>query len=153
MMTVDHSLALDPTVQAAASKTRHRCLLGAALVVVILSFALEVQPGERVALSGLPNFPLPHACYSRTLFGVKCPGCGLTRSFVHLAHGDWQASWQVHQLGWLLAVIVLFQVPYRIALLVGSERWAFSPRFLAWFSTGVIGLLLANWVWQVLMGG
>jgi len=122
-------------------------------MILVVSLALEVQSGERIALRGLSDYPFPPTCYSRTLFGVKCPGCGLTRSFIHLAHGEWRAAWQMHRLGWLLAAIVLFQVPYRIALLAGGERWAFGPRFLTWFSSTVIGLLLANWIWQMLAVG
>lgn len=138
--------------QTAAPRTRHTLLLGAALVIVILSLVLEVRPGERVALRGFSDYPLPHTCYSRTLFGVKCPGCGLTRSFIHLAHGDWRASRQVQPVGWLLAAIVLFQLPYRIVLLAGGERWAFGRPFVACFSTAVLGLMLANWVWQLFAG-
>jgi hypothetical protein len=152
-MTIDPPLSLGPAAPSAASKARHAWLLGAAVAIVIMSLALEVRPGERIALAGFSDYPLPHTCYSRTLFGVRCPGCGLTRSFIHLAHGDWRASWQVHPVGWLLAAIVLFQFPYRIALLAGGERWALGPRFAACFSSAVIGLLLANWVWQLLAGG
>jgi hypothetical protein len=152
-MTTAQPLSPGPAAPSAASKARHAWLLGAALVIVIASLVLEVRPGERIALAGFSDYPLPHTCYSRTLFGVRCPGCGLTRSFIYLAHGDWRASWQVHPVGWLLAAIVLFQVPYRIALLGGAERWALSPRFAAFLSTAVIGLMLANWVWQLLAGG
>jgi hypothetical protein len=151
--TADQPLTLDRLANPAASKTRHAGFLAAASVIVVLSLALEVRPGERVALRGFPDNPLPQACYSRTLFGVKCPGCGLTRSFIYLAHGDWRAAWQIHRVGWLLAAIVMFQFPYRIVMLADAGRWALGPRFAAWFSTAVLGLLLANWVWQALAGG
>ena len=141
------------STQTEASKTSHACLLCAATVIVVLSLVLEVQPGERVAIRGLSDYPLPQACYSRMLFGVKCPGCGLTRSCIHLAHGDWRAAWQVHRLGWLLSANVWFQFPYRIVLLAGGERLKLGPRFVAWFAGAVVGLLLANWGWQMFVGG
>ncbi|HVC93357.1 MAG TPA: DUF2752 domain-containing protein [Pirellulales bacterium] len=152
-MTIVPPPSHGPAARSAAPKTRQACLLGTALAIVIVSLALEVLPGERIALRGFSDYPLPHTCYSRTLFGVSCPGCGLTRSFVHLAHGDWWAAWQVHRLGWLLAAVVLFQFPYRLALLAGGDRWALGRPLVACFSTAVIGLLLANWVWRLLAGG
>jgi hypothetical protein len=153
MTTADQALSPGAAGRPPASRSRHVWVLCAATFVVALSFALEVLPGERIAFGAFPNYPLPHACYSRVLFGARCPGCGLTRSFVHLAHGRWRAAWQVHRLGWLLAAIVVFQFPYRAALVRGGENWAVGPRFAAWFGIAVIGLLVANWCWQLWAGG
>src|SRR5215471_1193133 len=96
---------------------RHREMLLIALVVVVLSFAFQVRSDDKVVVTGLAGYPLPPACVSRQVYGFKCPGCGLTRSFVHLAHGEWSASWQSHRLGWLLMAAVLLQFPYRIIAL------------------------------------
>lgn len=124
-------------------------MLGIALAAVGLSFALDILPDQRVALRGLPQYPLPPSCFSRTYFGVDCPGCGLTRSFILLAQGELWASVARHRLGWLLAVAVLLQIPYRIAKLcwpqaeVVPRHW---PRAFSWL---LLILLAANWV----MGG
>src|SRR5205807_2633311 len=82
---------------------RHREMLLLATLVVCLTFVLRVRPDGRVALPGLAEYPLPETCLSQLWFGRKCPGCGLTRSFIFLAHADWPASWRLHRLGWLLA--------------------------------------------------
>ncbi|MGH7191968.1 MAG: DUF2752 domain-containing protein, partial [Candidatus Saccharimonadales bacterium] len=108
-------------IERAAARGRHGLFLAMAVFVVALALLLEVR-GERVAFVGLPNYPLPHLCMSRSLFGLSCPGCGLTRSFIRLAHGDWQAAWRVHRLGWLVAAIVLFQLPYRAWMLSGRRN-------------------------------
>ena len=71
-----------------------RCWL-IATAVLMLAFALVEVPGGRVAVRGLAGYPLPPSCVPRARWGIHCPGCGLTRSFIHLAEGDWRASWRV----------------------------------------------------------
>jgi hypothetical protein len=123
----------------------HAQMLAFAVAIVVAATLLEVLPNERVALRGLSAYPLPHLCSSRVLFGVSCPGCGLTRSFVHLARGDWQAAWSVHHLGWLMASLVIAQIPYRALILAGTIR-PVGARTSTGLAFVTVGLLLSNWV-------
>lgn len=129
--------------EAAAARRRHLFFLALATLVVAMALLLDVR-GDRVAIAGLRDYPLPHLCMSRSLFGLSCPGCGLTRSFIYLAHGDWQAAWRVHRLGWLVAAIVLFQLPYRAWMLAG-RRDGMPVRLVQWHAGIVVALLLVNW--------
>ncbi len=49
----------------------------------------------------------PVLCPFRRVTGLPCPGCGLTRSWVYLAHGWWRESWLAHPFGAALLVVVL----------------------------------------------
>jgi hypothetical protein len=124
----------------------HWEMLVICLAVIILSLLLEVRSDDRVAFFALPSRPLPETCGCRALFGIPCPGCGLTRSFVHLAHGRWAQSWRAHHLGWLLAGALLFQFPYRFAALRWPERDFLGEGVSRWFGRAVIALLIANWI-------
>ena len=42
---------------------------------------------------------LPSVCLFYHLTGLPCPGCGLTRSFVCLSHGQWAEALHWHPLG------------------------------------------------------
>ena len=129
-----------------AARRHHSRMLFISAAVVLLSFALEVRPDQRVALHGLAEYPLPHLCSSRAFWGFECPGCGLTRSFIHLAHGRWQAASDVHPLGWLVAAAVLAQFPYRLMALrhrSGRPLGQILPRT---FGLALVCLLLAVWV-------
>jgi hypothetical protein len=64
----------------------HWAILAASLVVFGLALVLSVRGEEQVIVPGAGK-PLPGLCGSKMLFGVNCPGCGLTRCFIHLAHG------------------------------------------------------------------
>ncbi|HEV2846411.1 MAG TPA: DUF2752 domain-containing protein [Thermoanaerobaculia bacterium] len=43
-------------------------------------------------------------CFSRRVFDLPCPGCGMTRAFAHLAKGEWAAAATDHPLAFVLAL-------------------------------------------------
>jgi hypothetical protein len=125
-------------------------MLAVAIVTVVAAFLMQVRSDDRVAPRFFANLPLPPTCLSREWFGVKCPGCGLTRSFVDLAHGDWQASWVHHRLGWLLALTVLFQIPYRILSLRRPTPPLLGDLLPKVFGYTLIAALICNWALEML---
>jgi hypothetical protein len=133
-------------------RSNHRQVLIICSLVIAAAPLLQVLPNERVALRGMDNLVLPPSCPSRELFGVSCPGCGLTRSFVHLAHGDWSSSWRVHRIGWLLMLVFLLQIPYRAYLLWGPGKYRLRQAASDWIGIGLIALLLGNWLAGQLAG-
>ncbi len=84
-------------------------LLLVSLAVIGASFVLSPSP-EVVSLWG---WPVPRLCLFSILFDRPCLGCGLTRSFVYLGHGDVVEAFSLHRLGPVFYVIVLAQVPLR----------------------------------------
>jgi hypothetical protein len=128
------------------TRRRHKEVLFYSLLALIAAPLLEVHPNERVGLRGNPDLLLPPTCLSRSLFGVNCPACGLTRSFVHLERGDWIASTQCHRLGWLLMLVAAIQVPYRVAILLGAKRVLLRERLGRWIGRILIALLIGNWI-------
>src|SRR5262249_21261909 len=64
-------------------------VLVVAVGVVALAFLLRVRSDQRVEFRGLPGVALPHVCAARVWLGLSCPGCGLTRSVISVAEGDW----------------------------------------------------------------
>ncbi|MEZ6060368.1 MAG: DUF2752 domain-containing protein [Planctomycetaceae bacterium] len=128
----------------------HRLMCFSAIVVLALALVLQVRPDQRVALVFLPNVPLPEICFSRSMIGVVCPACGLTRSFIRLAHGQFTASLRENRIGWLPAAAVLFQIPYRLYMLRQLIRRGHPELSRHLSATVVWSLLVAavivNWV-------
>ena len=78
----------------------HRVLFGRwsqafGLVVSVVSFVLT------------PSWHGPALCMYRLLTGLPCPGCGGTRSLVHLAHGRLLESLEFHPFGIVILPLCL----------------------------------------------
>jgi hypothetical protein len=87
----------------------HALMLALCAAVVVASFVFE--PGAEVVK--VFGRTIPSLCVFRNTFGVPCPGCGMTRSFVFLGHGDVWAALRMNPLGPALFLLVASQVPYR----------------------------------------
>lgn len=132
-------------------RERHWTMLIVSVLVIIASFSLHRNPTGQIVASWLPLESLPPMCGSRAMFGIECPGCGLTRSFVALAHGDLAESIRLHRVGWVLAAAVVLQIPYRIYALRELRTKASQRTWPTWFGNGLIATLILNWLAQVVM--
>jgi hypothetical protein len=84
----------------------------------VLLASLLLQAGGATVVVPFINQPLPELCMLRRTTALTCPGCGLTRCFISLAHGDLAAAWAYNPAGiWFFSVVAL-QVPYR-----GYQLW------------------------------
>jgi hypothetical protein len=90
----------------------HGVLLAISSAILVLAVVLSVRDRSQVLLPWL-NIPLPELCLMRRMTGLGCPGCGMTRCFISLAHGDWAAAWSYNPAGLFLFVVVALQIPYR----------------------------------------
>lgn len=92
------------------------CLwLASSVVVLLLSWVMSTGDGRQVVLPGVGV--IPETCTLHTRFGVDCPGCGLTRSFIHLAHGNLRAAWSLNPVSLLLFIFVASQIPLVLNLM------------------------------------
>lgn len=96
------------------------------------------MPDSQGRIAHLPSF-----CPFYNLTGLPCPGCGLTRAFVCLGHGQWREAWHWHPLGWL--IYALFAVLWLRAGVYWLREITFLPLTPAATSRlgwGVIAALL-----------
>jgi hypothetical protein len=151
-VAVLENVAALENVELRQRRERHRFMLGLALFIVAASFFLQFNDGQSVRLPWL-DVALPPLCGSRALFNVECPGCGLTRSFIALAAGDWHTSFHYHRLGWLMALAVVMQIPYRVVALRELRLGHFAERtWPTWFGNALIVALIANWLVKMIGG-
>lgn len=141
---------LPPLPPSAARRTSclvmHGTLLGLALVVVVLACAMHTQETDRVYLP-LLGVPLPPLCMFRFFTGANCPGCGLTRAFIHIAHGDLAGAWRFNPAAFLWFPIIAAQLPYRTWQISRVRRGL--PEFfdyrLLWCLWLALGALFLQW--------
>ncbi len=128
-------------------------ILAFAAAAVAGSFILQPATGNGLCLPGElmgAQIDLPQSCMFRHLTGIDCPGCGLTRSFVHMAQADICQAFRFNAMGPILYVICLLQIPYRISEYYGlwkSSHWWPKIRkrldVITWF---LVAGLVAAWV-------
>jgi hypothetical protein len=107
----------DLTASPPADWRYHAILLAICAGVLLMAAVLSVRDRSQVVLP-LIGLPLPELCTMRRLVGIDCPGCGLTRCFISLAHGNWRDAWSYNPAGLWLFALVLLQLPYR-----GFQLW------------------------------
>lgn len=107
---------------------------GVAAGILLAAFALPVPVDGSIAL-------LPELCGLKSLTGTPCGGCGLTRSFVCMAHGQVLAAAQYHPLGPILFGAVA------IMLVAGGHilRHPWTSGFKRVLLFGTASLFVAIW--------
>lgn len=136
---------IDASTPDEVQRHRHWEMLVVSLVVMALSLALRLNDGGSVEAPIGDGWQMPPLCMSRAWFGIECPGCGLTRSFVSLAQGQVTESLRFHRLGWLMAFAVVIQVPYRLYEL-NRPAWPTPEHWKSRFGSMLLFALLASWV-------
>ena len=78
-------------------------------------------------------------CYFKRWTDLPCPGCGLTRCFVCIAHGRFADAVHYHPFG---PLVFLIAVASALGLVIGQER---RMRLAQWFSLHQRGARLVYW--------
>ena len=81
-----------------------RAALQAAWVSLALLIAIRSFGGWNFEAT-FNSFSPP--CLFHLLTGFDCPGCGMTRAFLRLAHGDVRGAWLLHPFSPFLALLLL----------------------------------------------
>jgi len=146
--TDEGSSSMEPAISRSL-RERHWTMLLVSVLVLVLSFTFAISDSGRTATILVWGQKMPSLCASRSWFGMECPGCGLTRSFVSLAAGDLVSSIRYHRLGWLLFLSVAFQIPYRIFSLRELQFSVIQRKWPEWFGTALIAALIGNWLLKI----
>ena len=51
-------------------------------------------------------FEIP--CFYRAIFNIPCPGCGITRAYISLFHGDLKKAFEFNFMFWSAPIIFLY---------------------------------------------
>ena len=87
-------------------------------------------------------------CTFRTLFGIRCPACGMTTSWSHLMHGQPAQALRTHVVGTVSAVAVLLGslAALGLATLGVAPCWRPTDRWI------VAAILSMGLLWMVEWG-
>ena len=127
-----------------------RSLRAGALLIALLPFGLfavasRLEPNSS-GLGTHQQLGLP-PCSMRAIFGIRCPGCGMTTSWAHFTRGQWRQSFLVNVGGFLLACFSLF-----IAGLAVRAFWLVqlpslqTQRVIAMVCIGIMAVTFLDWI-------
>jgi len=119
------------------------------LAMISLPFLLNGKAdSEEISLG---RYKLPPMCISK-MCGAECPGCGMTRAFVHLTHGRLEHSFSSNRVGLLLYAFFVIQVPFRFYLYrrpaARQANWA--RRLQVYTGSLVLAALVINWLLRLI---
>lgn len=123
--------------------------LVAALIAMIplsgLGLARTLSPNAS-GLGTHQQLGLP-PCSMRLLFGIRCPGCGMTTSWAHFMRGNWRESAAISLGGFLFAIFAIW-----IAYLGLRTAWTAqlpstqTQQFIAFSAAGIFVVALLQWI-------
>src|SRR3954470_21884809 len=87
------------------------------------------------------------ACFFKSITGIDCPGCGMTRAFIALLKGDLSGSLHYHPglIPFLLTLIVLL-----LQLKIKHPRGGF---LIMWLFIATSGITLINFLLKLFTPG
>jgi hypothetical protein len=99
-------------------------------------------------------------CLFKSVTGIPCPSCGITRSVLSLFQGDVLNALWINPLG-ILATLLLFGIPIWIISDLARNRYTLvnfynkSEKFIQsqkFASVPLIVLIALNWIWNISKG-
>ena len=127
----------------------HGVFFLASLVVVAMSMLMRSEGVTAVYLPGT-SLPLPDTCMAKRMFGLPCPGCGMTRAFISIGHGQWGRAWGFNPASFILYPFVAVQIPWH-----AMQYWLCRRRgsgvvvpLIHFVPIAMAVVLLMQWLWR-----
>ena len=123
-------------------KMSSRKLAGFLLLSFVLIVSFAIRPFRN------PEFTV---CLFKNIFGIPCPGCGMTRAFLFIAHGDIRSALElnVNSLAVFIAVIVLW-LQFAVNVITGKEIRIHLERRENYFVFVVaVVAMMSGWVYNL----
>jgi hypothetical protein len=123
-------------------------------VLILFSIAMILTPSggssPELSIAGT-TYKLPELCQFKRTFGIDCPGCGFTRSFVYIARFRISDAWSVQPIGTILAIVLAASIPYRVYQIARVHHGykLHSTMKLEVYTIAVIAVLAyGRWLWR-----
>ena len=127
------------------SHERHKAAMVAASLAVVMCVAAVLRPDPR-GYGTHQQLGLP-PCAFMTLFGARCPTCGMTTAWTSLAHGDVERALRANVGGTALAGLGMLTMVWLVVVTVFGRWWPARPSGAAIVRAGLMiaGMTLVDW--------
>lgn len=127
-------------------KTFHILSLIAILCVIFVGSIADINH-DTAYLQVFNSKPvLIGKCFYRDNFGIECPSCGLTRSFISLENLELRQSFKYNRIGPFVYLLMIFVLILNILGIKESKITSRFGKFVAIYAFSVCIALVINWV-------
>lgn len=93
---------------------------------------------------------LPHFCLFQKIFGIPCPGCGITRSLIAISELNFVSSWHYNPVGMFILLFIFIQIPLRIFAMTFKNMEGLMCLFSKILNCLIVSSLLLVWIVRVI---
>jgi hypothetical protein len=111
-----------------------------AVTTMSLSFLMTIKDDQEVYLP-LINQPLPEVCGSRSLLGVDCPGCGMSRAFISISNLEIGRALAFNSASLIVYLFVAIQIPWH-AMQIFRTLYRGGPIDTWWTLFPLVGVIV-----------
>lgn len=122
-------------------------LIGIIGVIMIAAFAFIEGDAAYIKLINGKTYELGK-CFYREKFGIVCPSCGLTRSFIAIESFDFIKSVYYNKIGFLVYLLMIFTMIFNILGLLKIKAAVVLGKFIAIYGFIVCILLVLIWLYK-----
>lgn len=125
----------------------HGIFLAMAFGVIAMSFLMTTDGRTDVFLPGFSN-AMPETCTSKRILGIDCPGCGMTRAFISISHGQFNRAWELNRASFVVYAFVFVQIPWHIMQLLRIKlgKGVLNVPWVCYLPILVAVSLVINWI-------
>ena len=130
--------------------TLHWIFLSIAAVILLLSFLMRSEGEKAVFFPGFQT-AMPETCTSQRLFGIDCPGCGMTRAFISISSGQFVRAWNFNAASFIVYLFVAFQIPWHTIQIwrLKNRRLPLVTRWAYMAPVAMVVVMAVHWVWKI----
>jgi hypothetical protein len=112
---------------------------------------LEMLISTSLVLLFVPMIPhVPHFCLMKKLFGIPCPGCGISHSLMAAFRFDLAKAWFFNPAGIAVALFFCYQIVARPVAIALPRAAAVVSSISRYGSNFTMVLLFVVWAYRVL---
>jgi hypothetical protein len=121
-------------------------------LLAMLALASQLRPDPR-GWGTHEQIGLP-PCTFLTLFGKRCPACGMTTAWSNVMHGHLVEAARANTSGTVLAAVAMIAAAWALAVSIQGRRLAWQPgeTVVAAVAVGMSGLVLGEWLIRLWSG-
>jgi hypothetical protein len=127
----------------------HVLFFSMAAAVIAMSFLMSTDGETSVYLPGFSR-PMPETCTSKKVFGIPCPGCGLTRAFISISDGKLGDAWRLNPASFMVYPFVALQLPWHAMQhwRIKSGRHPWQPFWIYFVPIGLAIGMIVHWIYR-----